>query len=151
VINILEEAGFTVDHYCGSDAIANFTEKLSEKTYGMIILRTHLRAGVPTSPSLKFQNTIIIAMGCNGFMLHLAENLVKRGVGSYIAWKNYVRLSRTDQAVIYLLEHLLMKKQTIARAVNETMEKLGPDTTYNTTLHYYPPEVGDCTVFDFLK
>lgn len=111
VINILKQSGFIVDHYNGSNAITNFNAKLPEKAYGLIILRTHIIQGIPTSSSLKLQNMIIIAMGCNSYNELLAETLIQRGVGVYIAWKDYVRVSRADQGVIYLLEHLLIKNK----------------------------------------
>ena len=149
VVNILEETGFVIDHYSGSNAVANFSGRLFEKAYNIIILRTHTTQGIPASQN--FHNTVIIAMGCSGFTLPLAEDLVKRGVGTYVAWRGYVRLSRTDRAVVYLLENLFIKTQTIEQAVSEAMEKMGPDPIYNSTLNYYPFEAGNYTIWDIIN
>lgn len=195
VTRILEENGFTVDHYSDKQVTVNFYRELPTKGYGIIILRTHTAAAGlshalsfftseqynPTSytfeqltdqvtqvapieipaptgrnqtylgvtPSImkgRFQNTIIIAMSCSSFDPHSAETLIQRGAKAYFGWRNWVGLSRTDRAIVYLLEHLLIKKQTIEQAVTETMNRVGPDREYNSTLEYYPPEAGNYTI-----
>jgi len=87
----------------------------------------------------RFQNTIIVTMGCEGLTnTRMAEAFVEKGAKAYIGWSQSVSASHTDQAIIYLLTHLLTEKQTIEQAVENTMEEVGPDPAYNSVLLYYP-------------
>lgn len=194
VTRILEEAGFTVDHFGDRDVTVKFYQQLPSTGYAIIILRVHgATAALTTATSFftseeynpsshtfeqltgevtqvaptgqnqtyfgvtpsamkgRFQNTIIIAMCCNSYDEYLAETLVQRGASAYFGWRNWVRDSRNDRAVIYLLEHLLSKHQTVEEALTETMEKLGPDITYNSILLYYPSRIGNYTIWDIVN
>ncbi len=91
----------------------------------------------------RFENTIVIMMGCQGLDNTLmAEAFVQMGAKVYISWDQWVSASHTDQATIQLLKHLLTEKQTIERAVTETMKEVGPDPADNSILRYYPLEAG---------
>jgi hypothetical protein len=101
-----------------------------------------------------FKNTIIIMMGCEGLgydgltYTEMAEAFVKKGAKVYIGWDGIISLDHTDQATVHLLQSLLLHKRTIKGAVTETMEIVGKDPTYNSTLLYYPetPEAGNYTI-----
>jgi hypothetical protein len=89
----------------------------------------------------RFQNTIIVTMGCEGLTnTKMAEAFIEKGAKAYIGWSQSVSASHTDQATIYLLTHLLIEKQTIEQAVENTMKEIGPDPAYSSVLLYYPLE-----------
>lgn len=90
----------------------------------------------------RFQNTIIIMMGCDGIKrTHMAKAFIERGAAVYMGWNGPVAADHTDQATTHLLQSLTNgKKQTIEEVVAETMKEVGPDPTYNTTLLFYPVE-----------
>ena len=98
----------------------------------------------------KFQNTIIIMMGCEGLgyvntrtgtrikYTDMAEAFINKGAKVYISWNGPISVNHTDQATLDLLQSLILHKRTIKRAVSETMEIVGKDPRYNSTLQYYP-------------
>lgn len=95
----------------------------------------------------RFQNTIIVMMGCEGLTnVKMAEAFVEKGAKAYIGWSGSVSASHTDQATMYLLTHLLAEEQTIEQAVENTMKEMGPDPVYNSLLIYYPVSSGSYTI-----
>jgi len=92
----------------------------------------------------NFDNATIIMMGCNGLKNPLmASEFFKRGAKACIGWSESVSASHTDQTTIHLLQHLITEKQTIEQVVDKTMEEVGPDPAYNSTIEYYPFESGN--------
>jgi len=97
---------------------------------------------IRSSMNGRFENTIIIMMGCNGLTYtKMAEALIEKGAKAYISWNEKVSASHTDKATIHLLQKLTIEKQTIKQAVTETMEEVGPDPIDGSTLQYYPDSV----------
>jgi hypothetical protein len=47
-----------------------------------------------------------------------------------------------------LLKHLILEKQTIGQAVENTVKEVGVDPTYESALAYYPSEAGNQTIRD---
>jgi len=95
----------------------------------------------------RFNNTLIIMMGCNGLTYtSLASAFVEKGAKAYISWNASVSASHTDKTTACLLQHLIIGKQTIVKAVTETMKQVGPDTAYNSVLLYYPHETENDTI-----
>ena len=98
----------------------------------------------------RFDDTIIIMMGCEGLgyinaqthtrvaYIDMAEAFVKKGAKVYIGWDGPVSMDHTDQATIHLLQSLIQKKRTIREAVEQTNYDVGPDSTYNSNLKYHP-------------
>jgi len=87
----------------------------------------------------KFQNTMVIMMGCNGLTYtDMAGAFIENGAKAYIGWNNSVSSSHTDQATTQLLKHLVTEGQTIRQAVENTAREVGPDETYDSILKYYP-------------
>lgn len=104
---------------------------------------------VTNSINGRFQNTIIIMMGCEGLDNPLmAEAFVEKGAKVYISWSQPVLASHTDLATSHLLQHFLIEKQTLKESVRETFKEVGFDPAYKSLLIYYPLEVGDQTVED---
>jgi len=95
----------------------------------------------------KFKDTTIIMMGCEGLgydgvtYTDMAEAFIKKGAKVYISWDGPVSINHTDQATVHLLQSLILHKRTIKRAVTETMEEVGKDPTFNSTLKYHPKTV----------
>ena len=90
----------------------------------------------------RFQNTIVIMMGCDGLRYPtMAEAFISKGARAYISWDKAVLTSHTDKATIQLLRHLVIEKQTIEKAVAETNKEVGPDPQDRSILLYYPDSV----------
>ena len=102
----------------------------------------------------EFKNTVIIMMGCEGLgydglpYTDMAKAFVNKGAKVYISWDGPISVNHTDQATVHLLQSLILHKRTIKRAVSETMEIVGKDPRYNSTLQYYPKiaEVGNYAI-----
>ena len=98
---------------------------------------------VKSSLNGRFQNSIIIMMGCNGLTYtDMANAFVEKGVKLYISWDGPVSISHTDEATANLLKHLITENQTAANAVAATMQEIGPDPTYQAKLLSYPTSAG---------
>ena len=97
----------------------------------------------------RFDNSTIIMMGCHGLTYNeMANAFREKGAKVYISWNGMVQASHTDQATTHLLQHLLIEKETIDRAVVKTMKEVGLDIVHKSLLIYYPLEAGDQTIED---
>jgi len=95
----------------------------------------------------QFQNTVIIMMGCNGLeYTPLAEAFIQKGAKVYVGWNKAVSASHTDHATITLLQHFIVQRQTIGKAIEETLQEVGPDPTDNSILLYYPLEAANYAI-----
>ena len=94
-----------------------------------------------------FKNATIILMGCGGLAYTtLARAFIQRGAKTCIGWNGLVLASHTDRATTNLLQHLILEKQTIGQAVENTVNEVGADPTYRSLITYYPDEVKDQTI-----
>jgi hypothetical protein len=92
-----------------------------------------------------FHNTVIIIMGCDGLKYNTtAEAFINRGAKVCIGWNGSVSTTHTDNATTCLLQHLA--QSTVEEAVNKTMNEVGPDPSYNSSLKYYPQSAGSYTI-----
>lgn len=95
----------------------------------------------------KFENTIIIMMGCNGLTnTNMAKAFIEKGAKVYISWSGSVLASHTDLATKRLLQHFLLEKRTLKESVRETFKEAGFDPVYKSLLLYYPLEAGNYTI-----
>lgn len=86
----------------------------------------------------RFDDTVIIMMGCSGIALtDLAEAFIDKGASVYLAWDRSVDLYYVDEATPYLIRRLCSEELTIREAVNDTMDVIGPDPNYGAELAYY--------------
>jgi hypothetical protein len=99
------------------------------------------------SMNSRFQNTIIIMMGCEGLDNTLmAQAFIQKGAKVYISWDKPVSASHTDTAIIHLLQHFLMEKTTLKESVRQTFKEIGFDPIYKSLLIYYPLKAGEQTI-----
>jgi hypothetical protein len=100
----------------------------------------------------KFDDTVVIMMGCSGLFLEdLAEAFVDKDASVYIAWNGTVELYYVDEATPYLIKQLCSGNLTIEEAVDGTMDVIGPDPEHGGGLKYYPLGNGDKTMEELIK
>jgi len=98
----------------------------------------------------NFQNTTIIMMGCDGIKYDaMAEAFRRKGAKICIGWDGLVSAPHTDRGTTCLLQHLA-QGNTVAWAVEKTMEEVGPDPEYESRLKHYPQELPEATLFDYI-
>jgi hypothetical protein len=85
----------------------------------------------------RFDDTLIIIGGCQSLGTpDLAQALLDRGASAVVGWNEWVDLSHNDQALLYLLRVLTTEKLTLEQAVRKTMNEIGPDPAYESSLTY---------------
>ncbi len=95
----------------------------------------------------RFQNTLIVMMGCFGLTYsEMAESFTQKGAKVYISWSGDVLGIRNDPAIACLLQHLILEKQTVEKAVADTEKAFGPSPLDDSVLLYYPLEAGNYTI-----
>jgi hypothetical protein len=100
----------------------------------------------------RFDDTVIIIMGCGGIYLpDLAEAFVDKGASAYLAWDASVNLDYVDRATSYLIKQLCSEKATIKGVVDSTMVDIGPDQEYEAELEYYPSGTGNKTLEELVQ
>jgi len=91
-----------------------------------------------------FDRALVIMMGCWGLAnSELASAFVQRGAVAVVSWDGPVSAQHTDDATEHLLQHLSEDRLTVADAVAQTMDEVGQDPTYGSSLLFYPPESVD--------
>ena len=86
----------------------------------------------------RFDDTVIIMMGCSGIAMEdMARAFVDKGASIYLAWDRSVDLYYVDEATPYLIRQLCSEELTIREAVDNTMDVIGPDPNYGAELKYY--------------
>ncbi|MGB6874298.1 MAG: hypothetical protein WBE46_09275 [Dehalococcoidia bacterium] len=108
--------------------------------------------GQATDMEGRFDDTVIIMMGCSGIYLSdLAGAFVDKGASVYLAWDRSVELYYVDEATPYLMRQLCSGNLPIKEAVDSTMATIGPDPEYSAGLEYYPSRSGDKTLKELIK
>jgi hypothetical protein len=82
-----------------------------------------------------FENTVIIAMGCNGLTsTDMARAFTDKGAKIYLGWSDSVTSVQTDNAVQQLLQKLVIERKQVWLAL------ASPQSDQNTgaRLKYYP-------------
>jgi len=84
-----------------------------------------------------FDDTLIIIGGCQSLGTpDLAQAFIERRASAVIGWNDWVDLSHNDQAILHLLRGLTTEKLTLEQAVRNTMNEIGPDPAYDSSLTY---------------
>jgi hypothetical protein len=88
-----------------------------------------------------FGGAIIVLGGCYGLQgSDLASAFIAKGAKVIVGWTGLVELGHTDQALAVFLQSFVQQGMTIEKAVETTMENVGPDPTYGSVLGYYPAD-----------
>jgi hypothetical protein len=83
----------------------------------------------------RFDNTLIIMMGCDGLRSQTtAEAFLDKGAQAFVSWTRPVSATHTDDATLRLLERLLIEGLPTSEAVSQTAEEVGPDPAYEGEL-----------------
>ena len=116
---------------------------------------------VDTYLQKRFQNAIIVGMGCFGvgtshgmdeepllgsateMSSNLAGAFVRQGALAVIGWDKLVSLSFSDHASLRLIKALTVEHMSVSNAVEVTNRAFGPDPTYKSQLVFYPENGGD--------
>ncbi len=99
----------------------------------------------------KFNNSIILAMGCESFKYNdMAAAFLEKGASAYIGWSDIVTLQHVDDATLDLLKNLLTDNLTFAQSISATTSKLGNDPYYNSHLKCAPSASANSTVEELL-
>jgi hypothetical protein len=96
--------------------------------------------GQATDMEGRFDDTVIIMMGCSGIALpdlDLAKAFVDKGASIYLAWDRSVELYYVDEAIPYLVRQLCSEGLTFREAATNTMDAIGPDPNYGAELQFY--------------
>ena len=90
-----------------------------------------------------FANTVIIIGGCQSLAVpDLAQAFLDRGASVVIGWDEMVNLSHNNSAMLALLEGLTAEGLSAPEAVERTMQAVGPDPSYNSSLVFLQLELG---------
>lgn len=132
---------YFLDEYYDRLVIAQFHVGEEKKYFGISPLF------VKDAMNGRFDNTIIIVMGCDGLKYtSMAEAFIGKGAKAYISWNGPVGVTHTDLATTRLLQKLFTERHTIGQAVAMTMNEVGSDPTWGSTLLFYPPEAQNYVV-----
>ena len=85
----------------------------------------------------RFEDTLIIIGGCQSLGTpDLAQAFIERGASAVVGWNEWVDLSHNDQTLLHLLHGLTLERLTLEQAVRKTMNEVGSDPAYDSTLTY---------------
>jgi hypothetical protein len=146
---------FTNEEY---SRLNHYTEQLHDRLVMARVDERHpMVFGIPPkfireSMNGKFDDTVVIMMGCSGLFLEdLAEAFVDKDASVYLAWNGSVELYYVDEATPYLMRQLCSGNLTIKEAVDSTTDVIGPDPEHNAGLKYYPSGIGNKTLKELIK
>jgi hypothetical protein len=82
-----------------------------------------------------FPDTVIVIGGCQSLAApDLAQAFLEKGASTVIGWDEMVNLSHNNEAVLRLLEALLVEGASAEEAVERTMADVGLDPRYESSL-----------------
>ena len=115
-------------------------------------ISTEISTSKITSMKGRFDDTVVIMMGCSGITLpDLAKAFIDKGASVYLAWDDSVSLNYVDIATAYLMRQLCSGNLSIKEAVDSTMAAIGADPEYGAELKYHPSSNGDKTLGELIK
>ena len=100
----------------------------------------------------KFDDTVIIAMGCESYYYDdMAIAFIEKGASVYVGWSTIVSLEYVDDVTLDLLANLCTENMTVAQGIAETMADLGHDPYFDAYLKYYPAESGSKKIVELIR
>lgn len=89
----------------------------------------------------RFNNTLIVMMGCDGLRSQTtAQAFLDKGAQAFVSWSRPVSASHTDATTERLLERLLLEGLPTSEAVSQTAAEVGPDPAYEGELRVLQAE-----------
>lgn len=86
-----------------------------------------------------FDGALVIMMGCDGLKSQkTGQAFLDKGASAFVSWSNKISAPHTDDATERLLQHVLVDKQDIQKAVTQTASEVGRDPTYGGELRILP-------------
>jgi hypothetical protein len=121
------------------------TKYLDEQRDARVVKAVYYEGGDPifaiasgfieTSMRGRFDDTLIVMMGCEGLgSERAARAFLDKGASAFASWDGEVSATHTDAATERLLEKLLLAGLTADDAVRETMDEVGPDPAFGAEL-----------------
>jgi hypothetical protein len=90
---------------------------------------------VTESMTGNFNHAIVVAMGCDGLRSDTtAQAFLDKGASAFVSWTKPVSGPHTDEATAKFLQHLLIDKESVQQAVQQTANEVGPDPNYQGEL-----------------
>lgn len=100
----------------------------------------------------KFNNTVVILMGCNGRTYEeMAQAFIEKGASTYISWNRKVLPQHTDKATLLFLQHSLEEDKTVEQSLNQTFHEVGYDPHYLSKLECFPSNKSSYTISELTK
>jgi hypothetical protein len=91
----------------------------------------------------RFDGALIVVMGCDGLSSYdLAKAFMVAGAAAYVSWDGPVSLGHTDEATFAMLRGLVAEGMCLRDAIRHSMELIGPDPSYASSLCVFPEEGG---------
>ena len=113
----------------------------------------------------RFQNAIIIGMGCFGAGIsygtgeevtigdtqvekgpNLADAFYRQGATAVIGWDSLVTLEFSDHVTLELIKALALERLAVRQATEKVNLENGKDPIYKSQLSFYPEQNGDKTL-----
>jgi hypothetical protein len=120
---------------------------------------------VDTYLQRRFQNAIIVGMGCFGAGTsygageevtvqaveteegpNLADAFYRQGATAVIGWDSLVTLEFSERATLELIKALAPQQLTVRQATEKVNTDMGADPVYRSELTFYPQQNGDRTL-----
>lgn len=98
----------------------------------------------PTATGLQ-EGTMVSELSFS-FVEKSARAFIEKGARIYISWDDSILGTRNDPAIKCLLQHLIIEKQTVEKAITHTMRESKPTPIDNSTLLYYPFGAGELII-----
>jgi hypothetical protein len=99
----------------------------------------------------KFDDTVIIAMGCESYYHDdMANAFIEKGASVYVGWSTIVSLEYVDDVTLDLLTNLCTDNMTVAQAITETMADMGYDPYFDAYLKYCPEDSGSKRIAELI-
>ncbi len=94
---------------------------------------------ITSSMKGNFDGATIVLMGCDTTRGRaMAEAFLQKGAKAVVGWSDLVSAVHTDEATERLLQKVTLDGLPTAEAVEQTMEEVGPDPSFGSTLLMYP-------------
>jgi hypothetical protein len=88
----------------------------------------------------KFNNTLVLVMGCDGARDSLLiDEFFDQGASGYISWTGNVLISHSDSATLQLVKYLYSDGFSALDATQKTNNQLGPDPAWDSILECHVP------------